>query len=63
MRKRRFEISRLFCPVCENKFPIPRRKDKRRKNGHKKDIWCPYCKEVKTMIEIKDGELKEVYRV
>lgn len=46
------EIHYCTCPKCKKKFPISRKKNKKRQNGHKKDIWCPFCKEVTTMIEL-----------
>lgn len=48
---RSYEISNMLCPVCNKTFPIPRRKDHRRANGHIKDIWCPFCKDVQKMVE------------
>lgn len=50
MRANNFEISQFVCQECGNKFPIPRAKARRRKEGHIKDIWCPFChKKVKTI--------------
>lgn len=45
------EIHYCMCPSCQNKFPVPRKLNKRRKKEHHKDIWCPFCKKVVTMIE------------
>lgn len=42
-RRNGFEISMCTCTGCNNIFPIPRRKSNRRKNGHKKTIYCPFC--------------------
>ena len=45
------EIHYCTCPICNKKFPIARKKSKKRNNGHKKDIWCPFCRKVSNMIE------------
>lgn len=50
-RSNGYEISDCLCPECGNKFPIPRRKSCRRKNGHKKVIWCPFCNKKINMKE------------
>lgn len=50
MRTNKFEISEFVCQECGKSFPLPRAKARRRKEGHVKDLWCPFCqKEVKTI--------------
>lgn len=44
-------ISKCRCPECDKDFPIPRERGRRRKEGHHKDIWCPFCKKKITMVE------------
>ena len=50
-RKIAYEISDLTCPECGNRFLIPRRSNKLRKDGHIKDIWCPFCSKETKMVE------------
>lgn len=56
MKRCQFTISQCICPDCKNKFPIPRKISKQREKGHLKDIWCPFCKETKTMLEIRESD-------
>lgn len=56
MSKQKYTISQCVCPDCNNIFPIPRRKNRRREKQHIKDLWCPYCKEVKKMVEYRNIE-------
>lgn len=52
--KMSFTISKFKCLDCGNEMFVSRRKGKQRENGHIKDIWCPYCGEVKKMVESKN---------
>ena len=52
-------ISQLICPGCGNKFPIPRRNGSMREKGHRKWIYCPYCKEMQNMLEIREFDFEE----
>lgn len=60
--------SDLICPECGRQFPIPRRLSQSRKKGHIKTVWCPYCKKMENMTEIRwqdvvrtmSGEMLEV---
>lgn len=45
-------ISYYKCPSCGKVLSIPRQSGKLRGRGHKKDIWCPFCKEEKTFVEL-----------
>ena len=55
MRKQRFmDQSTLVCPVCHNTFPIMRNHGQHRKRGHIKDLWCPFCKAERKMVEARD---------
>lgn len=47
----RTEIHYFTCPTCKKQIPLPRKQSKRRTNGHQKNIYCPFCKEVKTFTE------------
>jgi len=54
-KKYRCPISRFICPECGNQIPLPRVKKQREKN-HKKDIFCPWCNKITTMLEIREFE-------
>lgn len=45
------EIHYFTCSTCGKQIPLPRKQSKRRVKGHQKDIYCPFCKEVKTFTE------------
>ena len=53
-RSNYYTISRFICPECNNIIPLPRRKCKEK--GHKKKIYCPYCKMEQNFKEIKENE-------
>lgn len=46
-----YTISNFKCPVCGNMIPLPRTKAKPRERGHIKDLYCPWCKEVRKTKE------------
>lgn len=52
--KMSFTISKFICPDCDNEMYVSRSKGKQREDGHIKDIWCPHCKEIKKMTEVKN---------
>ena len=57
MRKQRYmDLSTFVCPVCNKTFPIMRNHGKQREKGHIKDIWCPYCRQERKFLEIRDGD-------
>lgn len=56
MRKRKYTISRLMCPGCENYFPIPRKTNRTRELDHIKDIYCPFCRQVQKMTEVRANQ-------
>lgn len=41
----------MECPRCHKRFPIHRKNSKRRKKGHVKHMWCPWCKAVTPHVE------------
>lgn len=44
-------LSTLICPKCGLRLEIPRRVDRRRKEGHIKDIYCIKCGKMQKFIE------------
>ncbi len=55
-----YTISNCMCPQCRNKFPIPRKANRSREKGHIKNIWCPFCKEIVGMKEMRYNDYEEV---
>ena len=51
MRARAFGISVLVCPTCGKQMYVPRKHDDKRKIGHVKTMWCPYCQKKQNFIE------------
>ena len=49
--KRCFTISYFHCPDCDKVLTVPRMKYGAREKGHMKDLYCPFCKETKTLKE------------
>ena len=57
MRNRNYNISYFICPECGNSIPLPRMKNNKRKKGHIKDLYCPYCNQVVKTTEIRSGDV------
>lgn len=45
-------ISNFVCPDCKKVMMLPRNHGRQRKKNHIKDIYCPFCKEVKKFHEV-----------
>ena len=60
MRKRMLIKSYCECPDCKNLMPLQRNKNCKRKVNHKKDLWCPFCKEVKIMNELQVNVMRNL---
>lgn len=52
-RNRKVSISDFICPGCGNKIPLPRHMNHTREKGHIKDLYCPFCKDIMKMKEIR----------
>ena len=60
MRKQRFmDLSMFICPECGKQFPLMRNHGQQRERGHKKDIWCPFCKAERTFNEVRRTDCYE----
>lgn len=57
-RKKHIPISYFHCPDCGNIMPLPR-VHKQREKGHIKDLFCPYCKDMRKMIEQREFDFIE----
>lgn len=44
MKKQVMVYSKLKCEECNNTLQIPRKRSKRREEGHIKHMYCPKCK-------------------
>ena len=58
---RTLNISNMICPECGKAFPIPRPYNARKKD-HKKFLYCPFCKKIKNMTEIRSCDYVEEER-
>lgn len=52
MRGYRYQIRVFRCPECKNQMYAPKGMRKMTKPGHKKSLWCPWCKEIKNFMQI-----------
>ena len=59
MGRREYTVSQCICPQCGHMFPIPRKAGRPREKGHKKRIWCPWCKKIQNMTEIRENDFVE----
>lgn len=57
MHKGSFDLSSLVCLECGNIFTIPRKSRKHRCDGHIKDLWCPFCKNISKHYEIRNIDI------
>ena len=53
--KRSIRISDFYCKVCNAKIPLPRTRREREKY-HIKDMYCPFCKEIRAFYEVRSGD-------
>lgn len=53
MGRAKVEQTFLICSECGNVFPIFRKVNKLKKDGHIKHLWCYKCKDVTAHIEDK----------
>lgn len=60
MKRKTYNISTCICPDCGNQMYVPRKAGQTRNKGHQKNLWCPYCKEIKTMREYR--EVKDAWK-
>lgn len=49
-------LTELICPHCGEIVAIQRNKYRAKSIGHIKDMYCPYCKEYRKFIEIRDKD-------
>lgn len=57
MKRQKMFYSNLECTECGNKLVIPRKKAKRREEGHIKHMFCPIC--ATTTAHIEDNRTKQ----
>lgn len=43
--------STFTCPDCGAEYTLARKESSKRKNGHIKDLYCPFCKRVTKHVE------------
>lgn len=44
-------LTRLYCDACHGMVMIQRKRGRGRKRGHKKTMWCPWCKGVRRFTQ------------
>lgn len=52
MRKRKYKIRSFRCPECNKTMYASKNVGNMTASGHKKVMWCPYCKTFRGMIQI-----------
>lgn len=53
MKKRQMTERRFKCPDCQAVMTAYKSSAKRTAAGHKKTMWCPWCKAEKNFIQIR----------
>lgn len=57
MKRRNYESSNFFCLNCgEKNMPIFRSTGRMKESGHRKKLYCPWCKEEVNHIECRTQE-------
>ena len=51
---RSYSVSKLICPECGKAMFVPRKNGRKREIGHIKDVWCPFCKKIQKMTEVRE---------
>ena len=55
-QNKRVKMSSFVCPDCNKVILMLPRNHNRREKGHIKDLFCPWCKDVRKCLEIRDME-------
>lgn len=55
MKKRSFDMRTFRCPECGGTAKAAKRADRRTGPGHIKTMWCPWCRDMRDMVQIEDG--------
>lgn len=54
-RANKFDFSSFYCPKCGKKaMELPRPRSLTRQAFHKKNLYCPWCKDTHNCIEIRN---------
>lgn len=61
----RFQIHHFMCPLCgKETIPVARRAHRNRSKGHRKWLYCPWCKQQVNTYECRsESEKAEFQRV
>lgn len=60
-RKQKMFYSNLVCNKCGNAFKVPRKRAKKREEGHIKHMYCIKCKEITAHIEDNRSESEKYW--
>lgn len=52
-RTNKFEIHDFYCLNCGRSVPLPRKISQQHSGGHRKKLYCPFCKVTVNMVECK----------
>ncbi|MCY3067619.1 MULTISPECIES: hypothetical protein [Aerococcus] len=58
MQKKKIVATTLICLKCQYLFPIFRKMHRQKVRGHRKNLYCPKCKEDRVFLELKDYDKK-----
>ena len=59
---RSYVRSDFYCPNCGKSVSIQRRKGYQRASGHRKKMYCPWCRNTLNMIECKTQDDIEEFK-
>lgn len=61
MKKQVFVISNLICTECGNNFKLPRKRAKKREEGHIKHLHCVKCNKTTAHVEDNRSEAEKYW--
>lgn len=61
MKRQKMFYSRLVCEECGNEFKVPRKRAKKREEGHIKHMHCIKCQETTAHVEDNRSEAEKYW--
>ncbi len=61
MKRQAMTYSKLNCKECDSVFMVPRKRSRKREEGHIKDLYCVKCGKVTKHVEDNRSEAEKYW--